>query len=135
MICTRCGKANVDTAKFCAGCGSPLQAFHPERSHTPDAGFLRSLFDFSFTYFITTKIIKFVYILGMLITGLIAIFIMVMGFNTPATGIQSSLLAVLVFLLFVIFGRILMELIIVVFRMAEHIRDIANAIREERRLP
>jgi hypothetical protein len=90
-------------------------------------GFFQSLFDFSFTAFITTKIIKILYGLSMVCAGLVALFVIIMGFNdSPSSGVLALLIgAPLIFLLIVIFARIYLEFMIVVFRIAEHAAEIA----------
>lgn len=90
-------------------------------------GFLASLFDFSFSEFITTKIIKILYGIGIFFAGLMALFVIVAAFReSPGYGILGLLiLAPLVFLLHVIIARVWLEVIIVIFRIAEYARDIA----------
>lgn len=91
------------------------------------SGFLESLFDFSFTTFITTKLIKVLYGLWIAGAGLTALFLIIAGFRASSgVGIVMLLfVAPLVFLLSVIYARVLLELIIVVFRIAEHAAEIA----------
>jgi hypothetical protein len=91
-------------------------------------GFLESLFDFSFTAFITSKIIKFLYGLSIAGAGLGSVFLIVGGFGVSAgVGILMLLIgAPLLFLLGVIYARVLLEIIIVIFRIAENIAVIAQ---------
>ena len=85
-----------------------------------DKGFFGALFDFSFSSFITTKIIKLLYIIiaiGCVISLVAATFMQgFMGFISGLIGV------VVVFLL----SRIYLELMIVLFRMAENLEVIAN---------
>ena len=92
-------------------------------------GFLTSLFDFSFSFFITSKIIKVIYGLSIISAGFVALFIIVFGFGlSTGTGILALLIgAPLVFLVSVIYSRVTLEFIIVVFRMAENIAKMAEA--------
>ncbi len=85
-----------------------------------DKGFFGSLLDFSFSSFITTKIIKLLYILITIgcVVWLVAATIM-QGFMGFVGGVIG---AVVVFLL----SRIYLELMIVVFRMAENLELIAG---------
>jgi hypothetical protein len=95
-------------------------------------GFFASLFDFSFTQFITTKIIKFLYLLGMLVAGLFALFVIVSAFSTSALwGVVGLILSPLVFLLYVILVRVWLEIVIVIFRIAEHTGEIAAQGRKQ----
>jgi hypothetical protein len=90
--------------------------------------FLGSLFDFSFTSFITSKLIKVLYGLLMAIAALYAIFFIIIGFS-QGTGLGLFMLIIvapIVFFLSVIYARVLLELIIVVFRIAEHTSEIAE---------
>jgi len=95
-------------------------------------GFLSSLFDFSFTSFITSKIIKVLYGLCIFFSALVALFIISFGFGISAgTGIVMLLIvAPLFFLLSVIYSRVVLEFIIVVFRISENIAKIAEKENE-----
>jgi len=99
----------------------------PPISMEQGAGFFASLFDFSFTEFITTKLIKFLYGLGMLLGGVMALGLIIAGFAQSAiVGILFLVLSPLVFLLYVIGARVWLELVMVVFRIAEHTEEIAK---------
>ncbi len=92
--------------------------------------FLRALFDFSFSQFITTRLIRLLYAIGVLIAVVVTVGAIVRGFNEGAgTGIVSLIVAPLVFLLVVIIARVWLEIIIVVFRIAEYLRDMAGERR------
>ena len=91
-------------------------------------GFLGALFDFSFTSFVTTRIIKVLYVLILILTCSARSFIR----SSPST--PSALFGFLVLVigdpLFIIivmaFWRLVLEAFVVVFRIAEDIR----ALRE-----
>lgn len=86
-----------------------------------EKGFFTQLFDFSFTEFITTKIIKFIYILGMIVTGLATIGIIISGFSQSVViGIVALIFSPLIFLIYVIVLRVWLEIIIVIFRISEN---------------
>lgn len=90
-------------------------------------GFITSLFDLSFSDFITTKIVKFLYILGIIIAAIVSLTAIVSGFGLGAgRGIITLILSPVIFLLMVIFYRIWLEMIIVIFRIAEHTSEIAK---------
>jgi hypothetical protein len=91
-------------------------------------GFFESLFDFSFTAFITSKIIKFLYGLSIAGAALVSLFIIVLGFNiSTTTGVLALIIgAPLFFLLCVIYARVLLEIVIVIFRISEHAAEIAQ---------
>ena len=90
-------------------------------------GFLESLFDMSFTAFITTKIVKLLYILAIVVAVIVWLLLVVGGFNdSPGAGLLGLLLGALFFFIIVIYARVTLELIIVIFRIAEHAAEIAD---------
>jgi Domain of unknown function (DUF4282) len=91
-------------------------------------GFLGALFDFSFTSFVTPKVVKVLYVLIVVVVGLSAL-----GFalSVLATNVGLGLIVLLIgaplyFLVVTALYRITLEFFMVVFRMAQDIR----AIRE-----
>lgn len=83
--------------------------------------FFASLFDFSFETFITAKIVKILYGLSIAAGGLFALFQIVNGFLTSA-GMGLLMLLIggpLLFLVSVIYARVLLEIILVIFRISE----------------
>jgi hypothetical protein len=91
-------------------------------------GFLSRLFDFSFQSFITTSVVRIIYILlvGFSALGALA-FVGVAATNGAAGLIVGLLIAPVVFLLYVMMSRIWLELVIVIFRIAENIDVIARS--------
>lgn len=90
-------------------------------------GFFATLFDFSFTTLITSKVIKFLYGLSVIGAGLGAVGFIIAGFsNSVALGLVMLVIgAPLYFLLVVVYARVLLEIIMVIFQMAEHVAEIA----------
>lgn len=90
-------------------------------------GFFSSLFDFSFSSFVTTKIIKVLYMLGIVAAALMGVvmFISAASKGAPA-AIGGLIVAPLVFLLGVLYARVVLEIVIVVFRIAENTGEIAR---------
>jgi hypothetical protein len=84
-------------------------------------GFLASLFDISFSSLITTWVIKVLYVLSMVIIGLVAVVFVVAAFaDSVAGGIVVLLVVAPLFgLLYLIYVRVLLELVIVIFRITE----------------
>ena len=77
-------------------------------------GFLGSIFDLSFTEFITIRIIKFLFILGIIFAAIGTLLLIVTGFsNGIGAGILSLILSPLIFLVYVLLARIWCEMIIV----------------------
>lgn len=90
-------------------------------------GFFAKLFDFSFSEFITTKIIKILYGIGMALSVVWVISFIVAGFMQSALmGILVLILSPVVFLLFIILLRVCLEIIIVIFRIAKNTGEIAK---------
>jgi hypothetical protein len=102
-------------------------------SYLKKIDFLRTLFDFSFSQFVGLKIVKFLYGLSILFAALLALSFIVAGFNTSTwLGILAFLIgAPLTFLLTVISGRVLLEMVLVIFRMADRMENIRLADTEE----
>ena len=151
MFCTNCGAENKDEAKFCVKCGLTLgetpgggkpsgaKVLKDEFSQK-GAGFFKALFDFSFTEFVTSKIIKLLYGLSILSSGIFGLFLLIFfllaGFRQSAgAGILALFIGTpicfLIFLVLVIYARVLLEIIIVVFRISEHTAEIAQNTKRE----
>jgi hypothetical protein len=86
-----------------------------------EQGFLAALFDASFSSLITTRVIKVLYVLSMVIIGIIALVFVGGAFsNSVASGIIVLLIiAPLLSLLYLIYVRVLLELVLVIFRILE----------------
>lgn len=91
-------------------------------------GFFGSLFDLSFRSFITTRIIGILYIISIILIALYTIFLVVVAFDaSPALGaLTLLLLGPLFFILAVIYVRVLLEVAIVFFRIAENTSEMVR---------
>jgi hypothetical protein len=90
-------------------------------------GFLGALFDFSFSNFITGRLIKILFALGLLAWGLTALSILLAAFQRGfLTGILGLIFAPLVFLLGAMYLRVVLEIFMVIFRIAENVQRIAD---------
>jgi hypothetical protein len=90
-------------------------------------GFFASLFDFSFTEFITIKIIKILYGIIIVLAGIFVLFFIVTGFRASAAmGILYIILSPLVFFLYVIIARVWLEIVIVIFRIEDNTKKMAE---------
>jgi hypothetical protein len=139
MFCSNCGNVVDEGVAFCISCGSKVEntqtvstvsvSSAKEESYTGKKGFFASLFDFSFTKFITTKIIKLLYGLGVVVSILgagVAILLPVFkGYSSEGGKILALILFPLLALLGIIIIRVWLEIIIVMFRIAEHTGEIA----------
>ncbi|CAN5748720.1 hypothetical protein BH23ACT11_BH23ACT11_13720 [soil metagenome] len=108
-------------------------------------GFFRSLADLSFTSFITARVIKFIYVISVLFTDVYVLFLtasastFVTGFISATTDSQVLgvtlgvivfvLLAPLLLLIGVTYVRVLLEIVIVMFRILENTAEVARRIR------
>jgi hypothetical protein len=135
------------SARFCGACGTPVTAAatSPPPPSSPitapdgrlsNRGFLTSLFDLSFSSLVTTKVVKFVYVLTLVAIGLTALVFVIGAFSRSAAAGALMLLIVapLVSLFYAVYARVFLEFIIAVFRIAEYQRDLlALAQRESAR--
>ena len=94
-----------------------------------DKGFLGTLFDFSFSEFITTKVIKFILGLAMVVNAILTIVFIVGAFQTGwLGGIIVLILSPLLYLIMMLISRMYLELIIVIFRIAENLIAIRDKL-------
>lgn len=93
-----------------------------------EKGFFGRLFDLSFNEFITTSIIKVLYIIAIIGSAIGALFILGGLFATKTFGgiLMGLVLAPIVFILYVILARVWLEVLIVLFRIAENTAKIAG---------
>lgn len=95
-----------------------------------EKSFLSSLFDLSFTEFITTRVIKVLFILAIIVSAIAAVVMIVTGFVGGAlSGIVLLIISPILFLVFVILARVWLELVIVIFRIAENTGRLAEQSR------
>jgi hypothetical protein len=79
------------------------------------------LFDLSFSEFVTTRVIKLLFIIGVFFAAIGTIILILSGFSDGiGKGIMFLILSPLLFLLYVLGARIWCEMIIVLFRIAEN---------------
>jgi len=101
-----------------------------------ERGLISSIFDLSFSHFITPKIQRFLYVLLLVLSGVAAIGVLVtaLGMAGGFFGKLGALLvgvpiAALVFLLLAMYFRVMMEILIVVFRGVEYLAEISASVR------
>jgi hypothetical protein len=99
--------------------------------------FFRALFDFSFSEFVTTKLIKVLYVITIILAALVWIGILISSlFSRNAWAIIGAIFIVPIgFLIQVIFARVGYEILIVIFGIAESARDMAWALTGGRKAP
>lgn len=136
MFCPWCGTQNPDQAVVCQNCGRRLR---PEAGPSPvvqtpaggvPQGFFAKLFDFSFRSFITPTIISIIYgiVLALLIVAtILSIFL---GFRAgAAAGVIILILSPIIFLIYLTFARMWLEVVVVLFRIAQDVGEIARLKR------
>ena len=99
--------------------GAPAAAPTPQ----PKKGFFARLFDMSFTEFVTPSIIKVIFLVGIVLAGLMALFVFLAFANQGGGAIVAGIvLAPLVFFVYVLFARVLSEVYLILFRIEENTR-------------
>ncbi|MFB3884432.1 MAG: DUF4282 domain-containing protein [Thermodesulfobacteriota bacterium] len=133
MYCTNCGTLNEDDKKLCIQCGESLTETAIKKKSLAvrllkKAGFLQNLFDLSFSKGLASKMIKFIYGLSILYAGLLSFLCVALGFNvSKGLGILTLVLvAPLIFLLTLLYSRLLLEMFTVILRIAHHMAEIAK---------
>jgi len=132
MVCNECGASNENDAAFCIHCGESFSKLrkiknllHEHLSHTTlsfrSPHLFKALFDISFKQFVSIKIIKVVYALSIFSAALAALVCIIAGFYGPRfLGIFMLLIgAPLIFLLIVLYSRVIMELVLFNFGTGE----------------
>lgn len=92
---------------------------------------IASLADVSFSSFITTRVISIVYILGLIGSAITALFMLATGlgmmrYGAGLLGLGYILLSIGAFCLMVLSFRMILEFIVVVFKIAENIEKTAR---------
>jgi hypothetical protein len=115
------------------GSGAPPQwqgmatAQAPQPKPRGDRGFVGSLLDFSFSSFVTPKIIKVLYALVTIWVALVAVIVAIIGFETGGWGGGLAVLIIvdpIVVLLMLGLYRVILEAFMVVFRIYEEAKQI-----------
>ena len=96
-------------------------------SEHKDRGFLATLFDFTFTDFLTPGVLKLLYTIGLLAALFGSVRFIGAGFGRGVwTGLGALLLAPVLFIVYSLLARVVVELVMVFFRIAEHMEIIAE---------
>ncbi len=95
-------------------------------------GALETLFDFSFSEFITTRIIKIIFIIGILGAAVGTLFFIIAGFSYKVlVGILFLLVSPIIFFIYVLAARVWCEMIIVIFKIAENTSRLVEQKKHE----
>jgi len=82
-----------------------------------ERGFVTSLMDFSFSEFVTPRIVSVLYMIGIIMTGMLVIAIVISSFKLDTTaGLFALLLSPLIIIINVIMLRLWLEVIVVLFK-------------------
>ncbi len=89
-------------------------------------GFLRSLFDFKLQSFVTLAVLRFLYLVAVIIIALGAGLALLVAFASKSVGLilLSIVFVPVFFLLYVIFTRMYFELVAAFFQIADDIRAV-----------
>jgi hypothetical protein len=91
------------------------------------ASFFEALFDFSFSKFVSETVVKILYVFAILLAGLGAIGIIISGFsNGIGSGVFALIFAPILFIFWVLLARVGLEIFVVIFRIADYLREIAK---------
>ena len=86
-----------------------------------------AIFDFSFKEFISIDLIRVLYVFAFIVAGLVMIGTILAGFSSSFMwGVGSIIMAPVVFFLIVFVARISLEILVVLFRIAENTRETAD---------
>jgi uncharacterized membrane protein YvbJ len=140
-FCSNCGNSNPAEAQHCANCGLPIeqpevqqvqdqpQTYNqpvsqyggqyqaPKQGATGEKSFFASLFDFSFKSFIYVRVLGIIYgfMVFLITVGMIFLIIAMFGLSTGA-GIAFLIVSPIIYLYFLICGRMSLEFTAVLFQ-------------------
>lgn len=137
MFCQNCSAFDTDDAKFCSQCGESLSEVprregflhlrtRKSRAISQGLNFLRVLFDFPFQHS-SFKMIGFLYRLSILSAFLFVLLFVVINLETSQRFGLFTLLVIasLTFLFMVTCSRVILELVLVIFRTTDHMTRLA----------
>jgi hypothetical protein len=92
-------------------------------------GFFAALFDFSFNSYIAKKFIKLIYVLATVLIGIATLIFLIAALASGSAGtiIAGIIIVPLVGLLYLVWVRIGLEVLAVIFSIAEDTRALRNA--------
>jgi hypothetical protein len=89
-------------------------------------GFIRSLYDFSFSSFVTLRVIRVLYVLITILYSLAAVLVFVGALveHKPADIVFAIIIVPIAYLIYLTFARIAMEILMVLFNIGKDVRSI-----------
>lgn len=102
---------------------APPSAFQSAVGAAQDTkGFLPALFDFTFTHFVTPKLVRFVYLLATVALGIVWLFWVFVGFARGAgAGLAVLILGPVLFIIYLAVIRMTLEFYLSIVRMSEDV--------------
>lgn len=105
-------------------------ASQPSTARNTGGGFFEALMDTRFDSLITPKLIRFLYIVGMVVLAIVVLVVIIAGFaDSAGSGVLALILAPLVALIYLIVLRLWLELIVVTFKLRDAAEEIAGNTR------
>jgi hypothetical protein len=87
--------------------------------------FISPIFDITFSTFITSKLISMLYIASIVVAALSTLSVVIGGFAADVTGgVIVLVLSPLIFLVQLVWFRVLLEIVVIIFKIAESLRSI-----------
>src|SRR4051812_3489985 len=115
---------------------SPPPASSGQSSAPSTTSFFNDLFDIRFTRFVSLRLISVVYILILIVLSLFALGAIFVGFaGGVGAGIFTLILAALLWVVYVVFARVVLEAFAVLFRIHDDTNRIADALAGGRTPP
>ncbi len=97
-----------------------------------EKGVIEGLMDFSFSVLVTSRMTKLLYGLHLFLGLVVAVAVVLNGFRVSTDqGLLMLILAMLGLAFWVLYLRVLLEVLVVVFRMGEDLAVIAARARQE----
>ena len=97
-------------------------------------GEIKNIFDFSFKTFITIKVLRIIYWVQVMLGGGIAVVFIYYGFQESIVlGIVTVIIAPIAFLIYAVLLRVIIEIIIVIFKIAGYTKQISEAWNETKK--
>ena len=96
--------------------------------------FFGTLFDFSFSRFITLRLVRFLYVVSVIVLVLAMIVVIFGGFTEAVSGVEMVgylVLGPVLAFLYLLLVRVWLELVVVVFRIGETASEIRDFLRAQ----
>lgn len=112
---------------------APAPVYAPgQYAEVTQKGFWSRYFDFSFRSFVTPSLIKVLFIVFMVVIGLSVLGLIINGFMwSAATGVMFLIGGLIYGFLALLWARVVLELVVVFFRIRENTEDIAKNTKKD----